>query len=202
MVRNGLSIFTKLSSVPKSLNEKIEQMNIKINQLENNLIKSFSILDFRISFYEINAAICSLKNNKSAGIDRFCNEMFKYWKLVNSLRENSRESPGKFIDDFRISFNEINAAICSLKNNKSAGIDGFCNEMFESAQSFIVNCLHKLYNAVLSSGYYPKKWGESFIVSVFKADNPKLPKKTIEYSNVFVNILFTHHQKFTIFEIT
>ncbi|CAC5401464.1 unnamed protein product [Mytilus coruscus] len=91
--KDWFDYFTKLSSVPKSLNERIEQMNG--NKTENNL------------------------NNNSSNLN------------------------------FRTAFNELNAAICFPKNNKSAGMDGLCYEMFKYAQSFIVNCLHKLYNAVL-----------------------------------------------------
>ena len=70
-------------------------------------------------------------------------------------------------------------------------MDGLCNEMFKSVQSFIVKCLHKLYNAVLLSGYYPKKWCESFIVPIFKSDNPRLPQsyRGIAVSNCFGRIL-------------
>jgi hypothetical protein len=48
--------------------------------------------------------------------------------------------------------------------------------MFKSAQSYIDKCLLKLYNAVLSSGHYPSRWSESFLVPIFKYENPKLPQ--------------------------
>jgi hypothetical protein len=70
-------------------------------------------------------------------------------------------------------------------------MDSLCNEMFKSVQSFIVKCLHKLYSAVLLSGYYPKKWCESFIVPILKSDNPRLPQnyRDIAVSNCFGRIL-------------
>ena len=77
----------------------------------------------------------------------FLNFIEKVTKLESTL-------PGRFTKlDFHISEHEIFKAIFSLKNRKSAGM-GLCNEMFKSVQSFIVQCLHKLYNvnAVLLSG--------------------------------------------------
>jgi hypothetical protein len=78
----------------------------------------------------------------------------------------------------------------------------FINEMFKSVQPFIVKCLHKFYNAVLLSGYYPKKWCESFIVPIFKFDNPRLPQnyRGIAVSNCFgriLNIAFLKSTKHT-----
>ena len=62
--------------------------------------------------------------------------------------------------------------------------------MFKGAQSYIDKCLLKLYNAVLLSGFYPKQWTESFLVPIFKSDNPKQPEnyRGIAVANCFGRI--------------
>jgi hypothetical protein len=119
-------------------------------------------------------------------------------KEVNQL-ESSFTDFNKL--DFQIKITEIHKAISSLKN-KSAGIDGLCNEMFKSAQSYIDKCLLKIYNAVLSSGNYPSRWSESFLVPIFKSEKPKLPQnyRGIAVANcfgrIFNSILNTRLDKF------
>jgi len=68
--------FSLLSKVPESYNHRIEQIKKEVNQLESSFT-DFNKLDFQIKITEIHKAISSLKNNKSAGIDGLCNEMFK-----------------------------------------------------------------------------------------------------------------------------
>jgi hypothetical protein len=48
-----------------------------------------------------------------------------------------------------------------------------------------------VFNAVLSSGHYPSRWSESFLVPIFKSENPKLPQnyRGIAAANCFGRIL-------------
>ena len=71
---------------------------------------------------------------------------------IEQIKKEVNQLESSFTDfnklDFQIKITEIHKAISSLKN-KSAGIDGLCNEMFKSAQSYIDKCLLKINNAVV-----------------------------------------------------
>ena len=70
------SYFKQLNAIPDNFKEQIDNINQKINALEENSA-SFSELDFRISEKEISEAIDKLKKNKAAGLDGIPNEIFK-----------------------------------------------------------------------------------------------------------------------------
>ena len=70
------SYFKQLNAIPDNFKEQIDNINQKLNALEENSA-SFSELDFRISEKEISEAIDKLKKNKAAGLDGIPNEIFK-----------------------------------------------------------------------------------------------------------------------------
>jgi hypothetical protein len=76
--------------------------------------------------------------------------------------------------DFSISQKEIRNAIKSLKNGKSAGHDLIKNEMIKYGQDSLIKPLHKIFNLVLNSGYYPHEWSKGRIVSIHKNGDPTL----------------------------
>jgi hypothetical protein len=46
-----------------------------------------------------------------------------------------------------------------MKSKKSTGLDNISNEMLKSGQSFLIPCLHKLFNNCFAMGYYyPANW--------------------------------------------
>jgi hypothetical protein len=125
---------------------------------------------------------------------------------IEQIKKEVSQLESSFTDfnklDFQIKITEIHKTISSLKNNKSDGIDGLCNAMFKSAQSYIDKCLLTIYNVVLSGGHYPSRWSESFLVPIFKSENPKLPHnyRCIAVANcfgkIFNSILNTRLDKF------
>jgi hypothetical protein len=60
----------------------------------------------------------------------------------------------------------------NLKNGKSCGMDGILNEMIKYGQHALLPCLEKLFNIILSSGTYPKIWGEGYLITIFKKGSP------------------------------
>ena len=123
MTKYGWTTSKNLSSISKTFEEKVKEINLKVKQLEDNLdYTTFSALDFRITI------------------------------------------------------DEINKAISKLKNGKSPGLDNIKNEMLKAAQVYINPCFLKLFNAILTSGFYPMAWSKGYITPIFKSDNPKLPK--------------------------
>ena len=167
----------------------------KLDQLQTNNPKEYWTL--------LNSLREKSNDRPEKGIDD--NEWYNYFSLlpkvpesynhrIEQIKKEVNQFESSFTDfkklDFQIKITEIHKAISSMKNNKSTGIDGLCNEMFRSAQSYIDKCLLKIYNAVLSSGHYPSRWSESFLVPIFKSDNPKLPQnyRGIAVANCFGRI--------------
>ncbi|CAG2249773.1 unnamed protein product [Mytilus edulis] len=59
--------------------------------------------------------------------------------------------------DFKITPGELQKALRQLKSGKSPGLDTITNEMLKVSQSYMQDCLLKLFNAILLSGIYPNQ---------------------------------------------
>jgi hypothetical protein len=75
-------------------------------------------------------------------------------------------------------------ACTNLKNDKSCGMDGILNEMIKYGQHALLPCLEKLFNIILSSGTYPKIWGENYLITIFKSGSPSDPNN---YRGIAIN---------------
>ena len=70
--------------------------------------------------------------------------------------------------DYKISQQEVASAIGRLKNNKAHGLDLIKNEMIKSGQSHLTEPITKIFNLILSTGFYPSAWSIGRIVSIHK----------------------------------
>ena len=70
---------------------------------------------------------------------------------------------------------EIAFAVKGLKNNKSAGPDGIKNEMLKYGLTYLLPCLNKLFNMLLSKGCYPSDWKVGILKPIFKSGDPDDP---------------------------
>jgi hypothetical protein len=77
--------------------------------------------------------------------------------------------------DGKITEAEISSAIKEMKSNKSPGLDNISNEMLKSGQSFLIPCLHKLFNNCFTMGYYPENWTHGYITPINKGNDPSDP---------------------------
>ena len=169
VVRNSFYSHLKLYRKTRKFKIKEYRKNM-IDQLDNlrdnNPKKYWSLLN-------------ELANSNNSTVSEISDkEWFEYFKKLNK----GFESPNVIIDmlkekekekifselDYTITNKEILDAICSLKNNKSGGFDIIINEMLKCSQIYFVNCFNKLFNAVLSTGNFPKLWAKGFIVPLFK----------------------------------
>ena len=73
--------------------------------------------------------------------------------------------------DCEITENEILKAVSNLKANKSCSEDGIINEIFTKGKTILLPCLHKLFNAIFRSGFFPEVWSKACIVPFFKKGN-------------------------------
>ena len=77
--------------------------------------------------------------------------------------------------DFRITHKEVQKAITKLKNNKSPGLDGICNEMLKCSNEPIIALITKIFNTVLLTGTYPKIWNKGYVSAIHKSKNKEDP---------------------------
>lgn len=88
-----------------------------------------------------------------------------YDKLKQS--ENMNVNNNKL--DYEVSDKEIYDTIKLLKNKRAPGPDGIINEMFKCGKFYIVPVLKKLFNLIISSGYFPTRWKTGFIINIHKS---------------------------------
>ena len=54
------------------------------------------------------------------------------------------------------------------KNNKAAGLDNICNEMFKCANYNVTNLIQTIFNNILLAGTYPKSWNKGYVSAIHK----------------------------------
>ena len=93
------------------------------------------------------------------------------------------------LNDF-VTENEVNCVIGNLKNNKTCGIDAIPSEFFKNSIESFLHVFTKLFNAILTSGYYPKAWSVGMIIPVHKKGVTSDPGnyRGISLLNVFSKI--------------
>ncbi|CAF1642700.1 unnamed protein product, partial [Adineta ricciae] len=67
-----------------------------------------------------------------------------------------------------ILYSEVQAAISSLKRNKSPGSDGITAEMLQAGGEPLSREIHKLCNKAWHEGTIPEEWGKSILVPIPK----------------------------------
>ena len=77
--------------------------------------------------------------------------------------------------DFTISMKEVQDALFAMKSNKAAGVDGLLNEMLKAGSSVLLPYLHKLFNAIFSSGNYPNSWRTNTLSPLHKKGDTHTP---------------------------
>ena len=63
---------------------------------------------------------------------------------------------------------EVYDCASSLKNGKSAGIDKVLNEFIRIGRSHLAKPIAKIFNPILSSGYYPSLWSVNILSTIHK----------------------------------
>jgi hypothetical protein len=167
------ALFSTLKTYRKIRKSKMKEYHRKIidqldSLLENNPKKYWSLLDDIAN---------KTDNNKIPDItagtwfDYFSNlnkkTNFSGKDLINYLEAIENEKNYSELDN-KITTKEISDAISSLKNNKASSFDSILNEMLKYSQSYILKCLHKLFNSVLTIGIFPTSWAKGIIVPIFK----------------------------------
>ena len=110
--------------------------------------------------------INNVESNKASEIDS--TSWFNYFKKlsnktslnldeqdINNLINSFEDIENNTLDN-TISAHEIEKAVKFLKNRKAHGLDSITNEMITASLPVLSRSLVKLFNLILSSGFYPK----------------------------------------------
>lgn len=84
------------------------------------------------------------------------------------VEELENIAPSTIEDAPDILYSEIEAAIQTLKKNKSPGSDGIMAEMLQAAYEKLARQIHNLCNKAWNEGTIPEDWGKSILVPIPK----------------------------------
>ena len=101
-------------------------------------------------------------------------------ELYKNILQNSNFGSTFNELDYRFTNDEVAAGIKTLKNKKAAGLDHIKNEMLKHSSSFTISCIVKLFNLILSNGYYPLEWRKGYIRPIFKGGDKMTTQITEE----------------------
>ena len=100
---------------------------------------------------------------------QYCSSLYKDPgggdEMVKELEEITPPSRRRSQD---ILYAEVQAAIQSLKRNKSPGSDGITAEMLQAGGEQLARQIHKLCNKAWHEGTIPEEWGKSILVPIPK----------------------------------
>ena len=116
---------------------------------------------FRDFFAGLSSDVSNANDNES---ERFC----------NSYDFNTEHAPGNNNNcnlDEPISVIELQKAVKLLKKGKSSGSDNILNEYFIEGIDIIASHICDVFNAILSTGFFPDIWSEGLIIPLHKKGN-------------------------------
>ena len=118
------------------------------------------------------------KRRKGCSLNISLDDFRKHFESVTSGEGNSTDTAGNAINfdesavfeelDGPISKDEIIANIKNLKKGKAHGSDLILNEMLIECKSLLIPILHKLFNNILNTGFFPTSWSSAVIIPIFK----------------------------------
>ncbi len=71
--------------------------------------------------------------------------------------------------DEEITDKELYLLIKKLKNGKSPGPDGIINEVIKTGKHHLGPLLKKIFNLILSVGYFPRSWRKGLVINIHKS---------------------------------
>ena len=125
-----------------------------------------------------------LNGSRDRGIDIPINELYDYFKNINSdanddvtghvfIPDTIDEFNNDILND-EISEDEILSAAKNLKNGKAAGYDMVTNEYIKSSLHLLLPFYKIFFNKILDTGVFPEIWTLGMILPVYKNKGDRL----------------------------
>ena len=170
-------ILTRIHRIIKDLeNKRIEQQLQEIEITKDDSTRMFQAIKHmqrckpkaKLLIKTKEGNLTAEENDQAELIaQHFKNQFFKY--ETNTIEITPLPMSVPFTCD------EIQRAVKTLKNNKSAGIDGIKAEMLKNAPELVFETISKILNETARSGEHPKEITEGVITALQKPGKPKGP---------------------------
>lgn len=101
-----------------------------------------------------------------------------------SALEQQKDDHNYLHVDDSISIDEVETTIKLLKFGKAPGPDRIQNEMLKTGSPHLKSAICKLFNHILTSGYFPQSWCEGVMTPIFKSGDKQDPAN---YRGICIN---------------
>ena len=147
----------------KTFDKILNNNKIKHNKLFNLKINGLNQNDPQAISNSVNNFFSEIGNNLASKFPQNNNSEFKKY-LRNPVQHSL------FFHD--ISEEEINTAICNLKNSNSTGYDDFTTKFVKLSSSILAPALIKIFNLSVHTGIYPDNLKMAKVIPIFKKGDP------------------------------
>lgn len=89
-------------------------------------------------------------------------------ELHKEIRKSMLDEHTSKFDDITVTQNEVKSLIDSLPYKKSPGIDGITGEILRGISYKVCKYITSIIQSCLSTGYFPTKWKEAYVVMIPK----------------------------------
>ena len=102
----------------------------------------------------------------------YCSELYNY--RATGDPEVLNVPPATNNDSHPILREEVEAAVKTLKNGKSAGVDNIPAEMVQTCGEDMISVLLIIFNKIWQTGEWPTQWTQSLVITLPKKGNLQL----------------------------
>ena len=147
----------QLSLIEESMNTN--QFWEKWNKLKKSKPVELAIQNGDIWVNHFETLYKTLPNNPDPNQNQIITKLNEL-ELAIKDNQNPLDSP--------ITEQELKAKLCALKPKKASGLDAILNEMLKYTSTKFHLATLKLFNLILSVGYFPDIWNHGLITPIFK----------------------------------
>jgi hypothetical protein len=155
--------------------------------------------------------ICDSSNNPPVSIKQSLNNMQQHYSNISNVSNESL--PQSTLDEINsipfddpshpiffsdnpdnnphFEFKEVAAACKSVKTSKAFGPDNIHPRLIKQGGKTLFNCIHILFNAIISSGHVPPIFKRAWIISLYKSKLKSDPNnyRPISLTSVLIRLL-------------
>jgi hypothetical protein len=169
------NLYKKLRTDHKKLNRSLYSSWVsKIESgIKRNPKKFFEFANFKRKTVGYPSSMTY--KNKTANAPLQINELFAdffesvYDDSTASTNQNSDSNSNAGLSSIRIELADIETALSQINANKGAGDDKIPPSFVKSCADGLKSPLYHIFNLSLTTGIFPSKWKNSFLVPIFKA---------------------------------
>ena len=144
---------------------------------KNNNKKAYQLVKDLTSSKQGRTTTIQDKNGKRLTEDRdilnrwteYCSELYNH--KVKGDPEVLKHPPVTNIDSHPILWEEVEAAVKSLKPGKSAGVDNIPAELLQAGGQTMIDVLLNICNKIWQTGEWPTPWTQSLVIALPKKGN-------------------------------